>query len=59
MESDAFFRLTKNNKRFTVGLEYGAAPRNFAKFPDELIRITSNSFKLILEIVVGQKILNQ
>ena len=51
--------LTKKNKRFTVGVEYGAAPRNFGGLPDETIKITSNSFKLILEIVVGQKFLDQ
>jgi hypothetical protein len=36
-------------------VEYGTAPINFMGTAQNGIRITSNSFKLLLEIVVGQK----
>lgn len=45
----------KKGKRYTAGLEYGMAPRNFAGLNDTNVKVTSNSFKLLLEIVVGQK----
>ncbi len=46
-----FMHLTRKNKRYTAGLEYGAAPRNFMNYTDNT---TSNSFKLLLEIEVGK-----
>lgn len=48
--------LTKKNKRYTVGLEYGAAPLNFANVGDS--KVASNSFKLMLEIEVGKPQIN-
>ena len=47
--------LTKSNKRYTVGVEYGTAPINVVSADQNGIKTTSNSFKLLLEIVVGQK----
>lgn len=44
--------LTKKNKRYTVGIEYGAAPLNFANIGD--VKVSSNSFKLMFEIEVGK-----
>ncbi len=46
--------ITKKNKRFTVGVEYGSAPGNVVNDPDSDIKITTRSFKLILEITVGR-----
>lgn len=43
---------TKKDKRYTVGLEYGASPLNFANLGNGKTR--SNSFKLLLEIEVGK-----
>jgi len=45
--------LTKKNKRYTVGLEYGAAPLNFANIGNG--KTSSNSFKLMMEIEVGKQ----
>lgn len=47
--------VTKSNKRYTVGVEYGTAPLNIVGATENGIKTTSNSFKLLLEIVVGQK----
>lgn len=47
----------KKDKRYTVGLEYGASPLNFANLGEGKTR--SNSFKLIVEIEVGKPKENQ
>ncbi|MDX2359321.1 MAG: hypothetical protein QNK23_00850 [Crocinitomicaceae bacterium] len=47
--------LTKKNKRYTVGLEYGTATTNFNKYS----QVNSHSFKLLLEIEVGRPPKNQ
>ncbi len=44
--------LTKKNKRYTVGLEYGMAGMNALK--NIVGNSSSNSFKLLLEIEVGK-----
>ena len=43
---------TKKDKRYTVGLEYGASPINSANLGNG--KTSSNSFKLLLEIEVGK-----
>lgn len=47
--------VTKKNKRYTVGVEYGTAPINLVGATENGIKINSNSFKLLLEITIGQK----
>ncbi len=47
--------ITKKDKRYTVGVEYGAAPENLITVTPNDITTSSHSFKLILEITVGQK----
>jgi hypothetical protein len=48
---------TKKEKRYTVGLEYGTSPLNFANVGTG--KTTSNSFKLVVEIEVGKPKPNQ
>jgi hypothetical protein len=51
--------ITKKNKRYTVGVEYGTAPINLVSSSENDIKTSFNSFKLLLEIIVGQKKKNQ